>query len=116
MKIFNTAKSFEAKNQAIDWSIVSRVAVRTKPPCASYVPSLIAFVRLYGSFVVEFAKFHGRFVPNERFVAGAFYDAVTGFVVKDKNGKPQKTPLLRYAALKMEYLSPIEKSSATNVA
>ena len=109
LKIFNTANAFEAKGQAIDWSIVSQVAVRTKPPCASYVPSLIAFVRLYGSFVAEFAKFHGRFVPNERFVAGAFYEAVTNFVVKDKSGKPQKTPLLRYAALKMEYLSPIDK-------
>ena len=57
----------------------------------------------------ECAKFHAKFVPNERFVAGSFYELISSFVLKDLANLEVKAPLLRFALLKAEYSCPKSK-------
>jgi len=60
--------------------------------------------------VIDFTRFHRKFVPNERFVSGSFYESISTAQFKDKaSGKEMKAPLLRLALLKAEYSCPPQK-------
>ena len=83
--------------------------LREKPVFADTVPLLARFVRDFGgtmevNFVKEFAEFHRRFVPNERFVGSTFYESLGSLVFKvEKGAAPEPAPLLRWALLKAQF-------------
>lgn len=109
LKLHSMALDIKAKGGNIDWQELQAVVLRNKPVFAETVPLLARFVRDFGgtkevNFVKEFAEFHRRFVPNERFVGSTFYEVLGGLVVKRQKGAaPEALPLLRWSLLKAQF-------------
>ena len=71
---------------------------------------MISFVKLYFSFIPNFAAFHSKFVSHERMVTGTFYSALLSLVnITTKEGAEHKLPLLAIAFLEAEYTCPSTK-------
>lgn len=111
-KIANMASNYQKQKQSIAWDHIHSAVCRTKPACQNYVSAIISFVKHYSGgidvpFVVDFVRFHRRFVPHERFVGGPFYEFLGSFVCRNKKTESEiPAPLARWAFLKAQYGSP----------
>lgn len=114
LKIGNMAAAYQNRGETPPWEQIHKDACRTKPACSHYVPDIICFVRNYSGgatlqFVLQFVKYHSRFVSHDRFVGGAWYHFLGTVVFKNKEKVEIPAPLLRWAFLKAQYACPLTK-------
>ena len=109
LKIFRLAKKYEERQAPIEWTAIMDVAKTTKPKCIDVIPTLVGLIKHSGQFVVEFSKFHAKFVPNERYVGQDFFNTIVTFSVKGEDDAVHHVPLVRWGCLKAEYSCPANK-------
>ena len=114
-KMYRMASETEKQQGQVDWGVIMKACLRTKPECGEYLPSIAKFIQAFGGgngapFVGDLIRFHRRHVSGQRSIGGMFWEYIASASFANKFEK-LSTPglLLRYAFLKCQYRSPSEK-------
>lgn len=71
VKIFNMASAFMSRGEPVEWNVIRRSILRTRPPYAASLNALIAFAAARSggpgaTFMTYLHKIHGLFVPASK--------------------------------------------------
>ena len=108
--IQNSASAMSVNGCAPDWDVVRRRAAQSEPKCADDIPYLCNFVQKYGGgisggYIKEINEFVKYCVPNDRKVAGSFFESLS----KLKLEGHELCPLFVMAVIKAQAKCPQDK-------